>query len=359
MKEDAGKRSMSGWVLGGVLVLLIAGIAVLVAAGKRPEEIVAAAANAAVPVSTHTVRPGDIAETVTYSSRIEPESDVLLAVEQSGRIVWLGADKGDEIAAGQPLLLIDSRNHTSAVERAEVQLRQAENDLQRWDELRKAGSVSQSDFEGIVTRRDLARIAAGEARVELSKCTLRAPAAGIVQDRMLDVGEFASPGLPAFRLAALDRVKVVAEIPERDVFALQDGQRVPFVVDALGGAVYTGRIGHVATAADPHSNTFRTEIVADNPGHTMRPGLIARVTILRRTLRGALAVPLQALIPVKGQYVAYVVEAGHAVRRVVKIDAIVDTTAVVSEGLLAGDRVVTDGQRLLADGVPVAESASR
>lgn len=359
MQASTGKRSMSGWVLGGVLALLIAGIAVLVAAGKRPEQIVAAAADTAVPVSTHTVRPADIRETITYSARIEPESDVLLAVEQSGPIAWIGADKGDTVEAGQPLLQIDSRNHTSALERAEVQFRQAQNDLQRWDELRKSGSVSQSDYEGIATRRDLARIAVSEARVELAKCTLRAPAAGVVQDRLLDSGEYAAPGLPAFRIAALKRVKVVAEIPERDVFAIQPGQSVPIAVDALDGTVFTGRITHVATAADPRSNTFRTEVLVDNPGLVLRPGIIARVTVLRRTLRGALAVPLQALIPVKGQYVAFVATGGHAVRRVVKIGAIVDTTAVVSEGLSEGDRVITDGQRLLADGVPVAEASSR
>jgi RND family efflux transporter MFP subunit len=110
--------------------------------------------------------------------------------------------------------------------------------------------------------------------------------------------------------------------------------------------------------ADARSNTFRTEVRLANPEHLLRPGVIARASLTRRVLRDALSVPLRALVPVKGQYVAFCVKDGRAVRRLVTIAAIVDSAVVVREGLQEGDAVVVEGQRALTDGAAVTVTAA-
>jgi membrane fusion protein (multidrug efflux system) len=253
----------------------------------------------------------------------------------------------------QDLLRLDSRTQTAAVSRAEVNWRQAEDDLKRWQALKAAGSVSSLEYESVLNRRDLARIALDEARTEYDRCLVHSPIDGRLEERTVEVGEMVSPGVPVFRVVKTDRVKVVVEVPERDVNALRVGEEVRFEADSLRGMSFTGTVAFVASVADLQSNTFRIELLVNNPRGLLKPGMIARVAVLRGIIRGAVTVPLSALVPIKGQYIAYVVEGGRAVRRVVKLDTVVDVLAVVQEGLKPGEQVVVEGQRLVMDGTAV------
>lgn len=343
-----------GYALAAVLLLLVDGIVFLALAPARAAPRPAAPA-VVIPVRTMAVARAAVREKVTCPARIEALRDVVLAVEREGRIVELGADKGDRVKAGQVVLQLDNRAFAAALSRAEITLRQAVDDLKRWEELRKSGSVSLTEFEAVRNRHDLARIAVEEARVDLDKGRILSPIDGTVDDRTVDVGEMASPGLPAFHIVNADRVKVVVDLSERDVFAMRAGLAVPFQVDALNGQSFTGTVGFAATAAEARSNTFRVELHADNADGRLKPGVIARVMITRGVIENALAVPLSALIPEKGQYVAFLVRDGHAVRRIVTLQTIVDDLAVVREGLAPGDRIVVEGQRLVSDGAAIAE----
>jgi membrane fusion protein (multidrug efflux system) len=348
------RRHRMTYGLAAVVVLMLDGILFLALAPARPAPHLAAP-SVVIPARTMTVARAPMREAVAYPARIEAVHDVVLAVEREGRIAELGADKGDRVKAGQVLLQLDNRAFTAALTRAEINLRQAADDLKRWEELRKSGSVSLTEFESVRNRHDLARIAVDEARVELDKGRILSPIDGGVEDRTVDVGEMASPGLPAFHIVNTDQVKVVVDLSERDVFAMRTGLTVPFHVDALNGQSFTGTAAFVAAAADPRSNTFRIELQAANPDGRLKPGVIARVMITRGVIEDALAVPLSALIPEKGQYVAYLVRDGHAVRRIVTLRAIIHDLAVVQEGLAPGDRVVIEGQRLVSDGAAIAE----
>jgi membrane fusion protein (multidrug efflux system) len=208
-----------------------------------------------------------------------------------------------------------------------------------------------------MVRKTMAEVALKEARLDLEKCAVTAPIAGVIQDRFVEKGEYLAPGMRAFSIVDIDRVKVVLDLPERDVYAVRVGDAVPFAVDALPDRKFAGKLRFVAPAANPKSNTFRVEILVENTDHVLKPGVITRISLTRRILKGAIAAPLAALIPEKGLHVAYVVENEHAIRREVKLQAIVNDQAVVAEGLKAGDKVVIEGQRMVSDGARVSEPA--
>ncbi len=339
-----------------VLALIIAGIVVLVLMPPRKEKVAAATA-APVPVTTRVVAAADLPEVVAYAGRVEPETAVTVSAEQLGRVTGISLQKGDAAAQGQVLMTIDNSSYTLRVERAQATFRQADSDLRRFDRLRKTGSVADSDYENMGIRRDLEEIALKEARLDLDKCTILSPVDGIVEDRFVEKGEFVAPGARVCSIVNIDRVKIVLELPERDVFAVKPGQDLPFVIDSLPSAKFDGKISFIAPAADRKSNTFRVEALVENKDRTLKPGVIVRVFLTRQTIKDAVAVPLRALIPEKGMHVAYVVENGAAVRRQVKLRAIVGDQAVVQEGLKPGDRMIVEGQRLVFDGSPVSEGA--
>jgi len=280
-----------------------------------------------------------------------------MAAEQSGRVVWLGAEKGAAVTNGQALLRVDDRMFAATVERAAATLKQVTDDFARMGELKKSGAVSTSDHENIGTQKQMAEVAAKQARVDLDRCSVVSAIDGLVEDRAVEVGEYVNPGVPLFTLVSLDSVKLVLDIPEADIFAARAGQEIRFMVDGVRDLVVTGRLAFVASMADERSNTFRVEAIAPNAGRQLKPGIIGKVPFTRRVLQRAVNVPMLALIPDKGLYVAYVVENGCAVRRQVKIAGMVNNLAVIAEGLAPGEKVIVEGHRLVADGSPVTETA--
>lgn len=350
--RDAVVSRKTKMILVLILLVLVIGSVAMMLMPKRAE-VVPVAEPVALPVVVQEVVLTNLQDQVVYSGRIEAEQDVSLAVDDNGRIVWLGAAQGDRVKAGAFLLRLDDAKETASVSRAEVELRQAEGDLVRWEAMKKAGAVSAQDYETMRNRRDLALIAVGETRGLLAKRTVVSPVDGVVNERMVELGEMAMPGKPAFRVVKADTVKVLLDVPERDVAFMKVGMPLGFTVDVLPGEGLTGVVAFVASAAEAASLTFRLELRAENPEGRIKPGMIARVSLRRGERRGAVVVPLQSLIPDQGQYVAYVVEDGRAVRHVVKLVAVVDTLAVVQDGLRPGDRVVVEGQRLATDGLSV------
>lgn len=350
--SDAGRRSLSRMVMLAVLVLLAAG-AVALRYWPRGAETLAPSLPSMLPVRVQNVVRTNLADRLVLTGRVEADKDVRLAVDDNGRVLWIGADKGELVREGQLLLRLDDAAATAAVARAEVSLRQADEDLARWSAMKEAGGVSVQDFERVKHRRELDRIALEEARGLLAKRQVRSPVDGRINERWVEVGEMAMPGNAAFQVVKIDKVKVVMDVPERDVGFMREGTPLPFKVDALGDGLNTGEVAFVASAADAASLTFRMELAVDNAGDRFRPGMIARVQVERGVLRDVVVVPLQSLIPEQGQYVAYVVAEGRAVRRIVRLASIVDTLAVVRDGLDAGDRIIIAGQRMVTDGAVV------
>lgn len=350
--RDYAATHQPALVLALVLLLMIDGSIALIA-WPRGVEKVAPAEPVALAVKVREVVLTNLQDVVVYTGRVEAEHDARLAVDDNGRIVWLGVEQGERVKAGQVLLRLDDAAAVAGLARAEVQLKQAEEDVARWEAMKKAGAVSDLDYEGVRNRRDLARITVEEAKGLLGKRRVTSPVDGVVDERMVELGEMAMPGKPAFRVVKADRVKVIVDIPETDVAAMKVGLPLGFALDALPGAGLTGVVSYVSAAAQEASLTFRMELSVENTEGRIKPGMMARVSLRRRETQGAMAVPLQALIPNQGQYVAYVVVDGRAVRRVVKLSTVVDTLAVVQSGLRPGDGVVIEGQRLAADGMSV------
>jgi membrane fusion protein (multidrug efflux system) len=269
-------------------------------------------------------------------------------------VVELLADKGDTVAAGQVLLRLDRRLPEANVRRARIEVRDAERDLKRWQELAKSGAVSTSESEAVQRRQEAAAIALDEAEVMLSQCEVKAPFAGEIVERSAEEGDYANEGQAVFRVIRRDRVKVAFDVPEQDVASLQTGQEKTFTLAALPGRTFTGAVTFVSSQAARESNSFAAELAAENADGALKAGMIAQVALTRPERAGAIVVPLAAVVPRKGEYYVFAVENGRAVRKRVLIAALFGHEAVLEAGLAAGDRIVVEGHRGLQDGMTVA-----
>ncbi len=338
-----------------ILAVVVIAIILLVIIRKPKEKTVRPEARP-VPVAVRAIMPRPLPDIANLPGRVEADVDVTLGAEKPGAIMEIAVEKGDAVAAGQLLLRLDDRTWVALYDKSEIDLREAQKDLDRWEELKKAGAVSVNDYEDIRTRQELARIARNEAQVQLDRCRVQSPIAGQVADRFVERGAYATEGMPLFRVVRIDPVKVRVDIPERDIRAVTNGQPAELTADALPGVLFTGRVSFVAPAAGRDNNAFPVEITIPNPDHRLKPGMIARVRLERRVWPDAIAVPLTAVVPQKGEYVVFIHRDGKAERRLVQIEALLGNEAVLATGVNAGEEVIVEGARSVMDGSPVAVS---
>jgi len=236
------------------------------------------------------------------------------------------------------------------LQQAEIQKREAGKEWGRWEALQDSGAVSASDLDAVRKARDLAQAALEQAQAHVAQTEVISPINGIVSDRFMDTGEYAMEGNPVLHLVDVSRLKLVLNVPEQDVSAVRVGREVSFEVRAAGEQRFTGTVLFVAPAAARASNSYRTEVAVDNSEGLLKAGMIAAATLVRRVREHAIVVPLSAVVNEKGEHIVFVVEDDRAVRRRVHIDAIQGQEAVLQDGVAAGDRLVTAGQRALQDG---------
>lgn len=331
------------------IVLLIVVLAIL---PKRKEKL-EQTPTPPPPVTTMLIEPTSLDDMLQLPAKIQAVFDSALALDKPGLVAELPVDRGAIVTEGQVLLRLEDRTWKASLASADIQFREAKRELGRWQELRKTGAVSTSDFDAVQARFDLAEVERNNARVNVDKCVLKSPVSGIVVDRYVELGEHVAEGAPAFRVVNIDRVKLSVDVPERNVLQLQPDVSMTFTVDSLPGRTFTGNVTFVSSAARPENNSFPVELTVENADGLLRPGMIARVSLSRGTRDNAIVLPFGAVVPKKGDYVVFVLKDGKAIQRLVKIDYFSDYDVVLASGVEAGEEVIVEGNRALADGMTV------
>lgn len=355
MKESSVKRSRrssvilwSSITLMGLLVVLSLILHPRKKATPPPEE-------KAFPVQVVSITPRTIDDSLRLPGRLEPSLRTRLATDKGGRVTEISADRGARVTAGQILLRIDDRVWRTHFEQAEIEWREAVKDFDRWEPLNQTGAVSAGEFDAVRARRDRAAAMREQTALQVKQCEVRSPVAGVINDRYVEVGEFAPEGAAVLELLVTDPMKLIARIPESESVVLQPGALLPFSVATLGSAVHTGTVSHVADAAAPQDNSFRVEALAPNHDGRLKGGMIATVDLPRGRRDNAIIVPLAAVIPRKGEYFVFLARDDRAERRLVRIDRIIGSEAVLSSGLAAGDLLIVEGHRTLVDGARIEQ----
>jgi membrane fusion protein (multidrug efflux system) len=347
------KRSeFPGLILGALALLLMAGCSGSegepAAAIHAPEKI--------IQVVTESLTPSDLTEYFTLPGSLEAWEDLVLSAEIAGPVRQLLVVEGDRVKAGQPLLEIDSDTIQSTYQRDLENYQVIQRKYQRYGQLLSEGLISQQELDDL--QNSLAAAAAGlkNTGLALKKSKPVAPVAGVIDLLYIDRGEFIDMGKPLLRLVQVDQLKVLADVPEKDVPFLRIGQAVEIIPAIVNDRrIYTvpGTIDHIAYAADDLTRTYRCKIVIDNQSELLRPGMIVRVRFIRQQLKQVLAVPLYAVLDRDGEKLVFVEENGVARKINVKTGSSVGERVVIVAGLKPEQQVVVKGQQLLFDGARI------
>ncbi|MBI4545330.1 MAG: efflux RND transporter periplasmic adaptor subunit [Gemmatimonadetes bacterium] len=293
-------------------------------------------------------------EQVRVTGTVQAQRDVTVAAEESGVVRGLHVEKGRVVTAGQPLVKIDDRLLGAQAQQAAAEAKLAAETYERqrrlWEE-EKIGSEL-----AYLKARYGAETAEASARVlatRLERTVVRAPIAGVLDARFIEIGSMVGPGTPVARIVDMDTVKVVAGVPERFAGQIRPGAETRIDFDVLGGREFHGRIAFVGGALDEQSRTFPIEVVVPNPGSVIKPGMVANVSVARRTLE-AMVVPQDAVLRGEDGYFVYLAVARDGVlraeARAVVVGASHSGRAAIGSGIEPGEQVVVVGQQQVAAG---------
>lgn len=314
------------------------------------------------------VQPAAVAgpNTGFYTGEIRARHEFDLAFRVGGKLAARLVDAGAEIKAGQPLARLDPADLQLAANAARAQLTAAESDLTtaRAERDRYAGLVakkfvSQAAFEAKDNAFNSARARLEQARSQSQISgnqagygTLSSEFPAVVTAVLADPGQVLSAGQPVFRLARPEEKEVAIAVPESRLAELKTAKQLAVGLWAEPTTMMRGELRELSPAADPATRTYAARIRIANPTPDVKLGMTARVA-LDTGAADSLLVPLAAVVDPGTGPVVWVVSAGKASPRPVRISRFQEDGAAVSEGLQAGELVVIAGAGKLVNGQEV------
>ncbi len=308
-----------------------------------------------INVEVAEVRPGDFVHLVRLVGTVEAERDVVVSAEEGGTIRQLLVRPGDRVRPGQPLVRLDAGVLEAQLEQAVSQAELAEETWARQQRLWEDEQVG-TEMAYLQAKYN-ARTAAAQARVlseRVQRTTVRAPIAGVIEERLVEVGTMVSPGTPVARILDVDTVKIVGGVPERYAGDIRRGGEVVVTLDRVAGREFTGSIDHVSAAVDRSNRTFTVEVEVPNAGLMLKPGMVANVEIARERVSEALVVPRHAVLRRESGYSVFVAVPNGAGWRAESRSVVPGMSrgdeVVIEQGLEPGEQVVVVGQQRLTHG---------
>ena len=338
-------------------IIILAAIGILTAIMKMPAKKRETPATEAPPVNvkvmTVTAEP-QLADTFDLPAVVEPNRIVTVSAEVSGRIERIPPEEGSKVSAGDLLIKLNTDLIRPEFESAKAQVERDQIEFDRMTNLAKGSAATQRDLDNATSQLAISKARLDGIRARLERTSIFAPNAGVLNDLLVEEGEFVDTGNPVAQVVDTDTVKVVVEIPERDVAFFTIGEKAEIFVDTKGQArSLVGTISFISELADARTRTTRTEIILDNKQRLLRSGQIVHVRLTRQILKDAILIPLLAVIPMEDSKAVYVVNSTQAKRREVEIGIIRGDQIQITSGLEPGDKLIIAGHRFVAPGQKV------
>ncbi len=356
MEQGNVKRHKSWLISAGIVVAISLWLASGQIGGGATSEVTddtataASAARNAVRVRTQSAE--EVMRTIVVNGKTAPARIVRMAAETDGRIEHIGAERGASLERGDLIVRLDERDRSARLAQAEALVKQREVEYEARARLQSASYVSEAQLQEAVALLETARAELTRAKLDLGYMRIRAPFAGALQARAVEIGDFVSRGDPIATYVDNRTIIVSANLSEFDASSVSvDGGAE---AELATGETVRGRIRYVAPVADEATRTFAVELEVDNSGGTLRAGGTAELRIPAGTVLAHRISPSLLTLDDAGNVGIKIINDRGQVEFVVADIALSTSDGIWLAGLPATATIITVGQGYVSAGATVA-----
>ncbi|AXR05926.1 efflux RND transporter periplasmic adaptor subunit [Salinimonas sediminis] len=288
----------------------------------------------------------------------EAVRSVTLYPAVADEVVKVNFVPGQYVEKGKVLIRLDDRRQQVALRRAELQLAEAQRNLDRLEESHTKGAIPKSELDLARTERDLARVTLDEAQANLDDRTVEAPFSGVVGLTDVEEGDRITEQTSITTLDDRSKLYINFKAPEAALPIMMNAPRVTLEPWTNREQEIDAQIAEVDSRINETDRTMRARALLDNSNDNYRPGMSFRVNMAINGNRYA-AIPEAALLwGANGAYV-WISEEGKAKRVNVEVHQRLRGTILVSGDLQEGDLLISEGVQRLRDGQEVTTELAR
>lgn len=295
-------------------------------------------------VETTAVETGSIAREIEVSGTVEPLRSVGVNAQSAGALLAVNAEEGDFVQRGAVMARLDARELEAQVASARANWEVARDAFARAQALRDRQVITQAEYDAARAAEASARASLDQLRTRIGYMVVRAPASGVVTEKLVEVGAVVGAQTKLFTIAEVSTLVTRVGVSELDVGSLRDGQAARVMLDAYPGQPFQGRIRRIFPSADPATRLVPVEVaLTGEAASAARPGFLARVAFALGARENVLLVPASAVVGQAGAQQVFVVVNGKAERRTVETGLSSEGRVEIVSGVREGEAVVTTG----------------
>ena len=279
-----------------------------------------------------------------YLGTFEPTRHNTIGSDAAGKVIKIGFDEGDKLSKGSFLIKLDDELLELQLENALINL-----ESQRNDDARNANLLKDNIITGVQYEKTKLALRAADAQVkqmkrQLQNSSIKAPFAGVVTKKMVDVGSFIGMGTPILELTDISSLKLNISVPERDVLKFKKGQNVTVYADVYQNIPFKGKVTSISVNADA-SHNFKIELTTPNSSkNPLMAGMYGSVKLENSSAIEALSIPRKALIASTKKPQVFLVKNGKAIRTNFTAGTSDAEFIEIADGLSKNDQIIIKGQ---------------
>jgi multidrug efflux system membrane fusion protein len=285
--------------------------------------------------------------------------EVVLAPEVAGRVVDIRFVAGTTVRAGELLVTLNDGPERADRSAAQARAAFAEAQMKRSEELSSSGAEPRELLEQRHAERDQAIAAVRQIDARVLQKQVRAPFAGEIGIRRINLGQYVNAGDTIATLTALDPLYIEFALPQQELSRLKPESTVTLTSDAFPGRTFTAHVNAIEPKVGENTRNIVVQALLPNTDRALRPGMYVYASLVLAPEPAALLVPATAVQTSTSGDVVTVVrgsnprDGGNAEIVPVQTGRRIGNNVVVTSGIKSGDVVVTEGQLRVHPGAAV------
>jgi membrane fusion protein (multidrug efflux system) len=277
--------------------------------------------------------------------------EAILIPEIAGKVIRLNINEGRDVKKGELLVKINDADFQAQLKKLELQAKIADDQVNRQKQLLAISGISQEEFDITLNQLNTIKADIDYVKAQISKTEIRAPFNGVVGLKYISEGSYVNNTTRIASIQQINAVKIDFSVPEKYADVIRKNDMITFTVSD-NDKIYKAKVYAIEPKIDLNTRTLQLRAIAENKGD-LYPGAFAKIKLPLQTIKNAVMIPTEAIIPIlKGKKV-FICKNGKAVEVKVQTGIRTDALIQIVSGISSGDSVITTGIMQLKPDAPV------